>query len=62
MIQPALMVARISALPVRSLSIIQIRDKKDPSMTSMPSIRFTRRTLALAAAALLGLSTAAMAQ
>ena len=31
-------------------------------MTSMPSIRFTRRTLALAAAALLGLSTAAMAQ
>ena len=31
-------------------------------MTSMPSIRFTRRTLALAAAALLGLSSAAMAQ
>jgi tripartite ATP-independent transporter DctP family solute receptor len=31
-------------------------------MTSMPSIRFTRRTLSLAAAALLGLSTAAMAQ
>ncbi|WP_228778580.1 MULTISPECIES: TRAP transporter substrate-binding protein [unclassified Polaromonas] len=31
-------------------------------MTSMPSIRFTRRTLALAAAALLGLSNAALAQ
>ncbi len=38
------------------------RAKATPSMTSMPSTRFTRRTLALAAAAPLGLSTAAMAQ
>jgi TRAP-type C4-dicarboxylate transport system substrate-binding protein len=65
MIQPALVVARVSALPVRSSFLHYLNPRpKDHSMTSMPSIRFTRRTLdpGLAAALLALSSSAALAQ